>query len=101
MIDTLFMTPSDAAQEIARLAKIQRLSLNMSQRSLSEKSGVSLAVIKKFEQSGKIALVSLLKLALVLESLDDFTKLFMPAKEESFSTLDTLLKQKSRQRGRK
>lgn len=56
--------------------------------------------LKKFEHSGKISLESLLKLAMALESLDEFSDLFEYKDPESFSSLDQLLKVKTRKRGR-
>lgn len=97
---TMFLTPNEVAQETARRAREKRLALNFSQQSLSERSGVSLGVIKKFEHKGKISLESLLKLALVLDSLADFAELFKPKTATQYPTLDALLKQKIRKRGR-
>lgn len=94
------MTPVELAKEIAKNAQQKRLSLNLSQQSLSEKSGVSFSVIKKFERSGKISFESLLKLASTLNSLDDFISLFKGAENVSATSLDVLLKQKIRKRGR-
>jgi len=98
----ILINPLRAAKAVAEAAKQKRLSLDFSQKSLSERSGVSLGVIKKFESTGKISLESLLKLALILGSLNDFLKLFEPTNPEEFRTLDELLKQqKKRKRGRK
>ena len=97
---TLF-TPYEIAQQIAHRAQQKRLFLNFSQQSLSKQSGVSLSVLKKFERTGKISLESLLKLALTLGALDDFAVLFKETAPEAFPTLDALLKQKTRKRGRK
>ena len=49
--------------------------MNMTQRELAARSGVTSASLKRFERQGLIALDSLLKLALVLECLDDFDRL--------------------------
>ena len=95
------ITPQDLIQQIAKQAKEKRLILNLTQSSLSKRSGVSFGVIKKFENSGKISLESLLKIALVLESLDEFAALFSLKPLESYTTLDQLLKKKPRKRGRK
>ncbi len=95
------LTPHDLTIQIAEQAKEKRLSLNLTQHSLSERSGVSLGVLKKFERTGKISVESLLKIALVLDSLAEFSALFKPKPLESYPTLDQLLKQKSRKRGRK
>lgn len=96
----ILKSPLEIAQDLAKAAREKRLAANLSQASLSKRSGVSLSVLKKFERTGKISLESLLKLALVLETIDEFSKLFSPKAPESFATLDALLQQKTRQRGR-
>ena len=100
MIDFSLATPHDFLNQIASAAREKRLSLNLTQVSLSDKSGVSLGVIKKFERTGKISIESLLKLALVLDSLKEFANLFRATSIES-QTMDQLLNQKTRKRGRK
>lgn len=99
MISANFLTPSEVAMIIAKRAKEKRLEQNMSQFSLSERSGVSLGVLK-FERTGKISLESLLRLALALDCLADFRDLFKPHPPEAAHTLDELLQQKTRKRGR-
>lgn len=94
-------TPHEILIQIALRAKEKRLFLNLSQKSLSDRSGVSFGVIKKFEKSGKISLKSLLQLAFALESLNEFADLFSSKPLESYLSLDELLKQKPRRRGRK
>jgi transcriptional regulator with XRE-family HTH domain len=92
----------EVAVHIAQAMRSMRLSQNLSQETLSSRSGVSLGVLKKFEHTGKISLESLLKLALALGHLNEFMDLFKPASPESFSSLDELLKEpKTRKRGRK
>lgn len=51
MIFTIFTTPPEIANNIAKAAKEKRLSLNLSQKSLSDRSGVSFGVIQKFERT--------------------------------------------------
>lgn len=94
-------TPQDLVAKIAQQAREKRLSLNLTQQTLAERSGVSLGTLKKFERTGKISLESLLNIALVLDSLQEFSALFSPKALESYATLDHLLMQKSRKRGRK
>lgn len=101
MVSFPWMTPVDVAQKISRRCREKRLAMNLSQQSLSERSGVSLGVLKKFERTSKISLESLLKLAMILDSLGDFEEAFKPVPPQQFPTLDALLKQKSRKRGRK
>jgi transcriptional regulator with XRE-family HTH domain len=95
------MTPAEHLAAIAKRAKEKRLALNLSQKSVSERSGVSFGVIKKFESTGKISLESLLKLAMSLGCLEDFNKLFEEKKVETAKTLDDLLRENKRKRGRK
>ena len=68
-------TPIEVSLELAtRLKKIRR-QLKLSQADLAERSGVSLGSLKRFENSGKISLESLLKLAHLLGKLKDFENL--------------------------
>ena len=57
----MFKTPNEMGLLIAKQLKARRLSLNMSQKSLSERSGVSHSTLKNFERTGKISLESLFK----------------------------------------
>lgn len=95
------LSPHDLMLKIAAQAKEKRLNLNLTQQSLADRSGVSLGALKKFERSGKISIESLLQIAVVLDSLNEFANLFTPKPVESYFTLDDLLKQKTRKRGRK
>jgi transcriptional regulator with XRE-family HTH domain len=96
----ILTTPQEMAENIAKCAQAKRLFLNLSQKSLSEHSGVSFGVIKKFERTGKISLASLLNIALALNALDEFNALFKPTPPEKFSSLEELLTHKTRKRGR-
>ncbi len=94
------LTPLEMAKHITQQAQEKRLSLNMSQQTLAERSGVSYGVLKKFERTGKISLESLLKLAFALGSLEAFEALFKATPPEQFRSLDALLNHKTRKRGR-
>lgn len=95
------LSPQEVGCAIAKQAQARRLSLDLSQKTLSDRSGVSLGVIKKFERSGKISLESLLKIALMLGCLHEFENLFAQTKDELYLSLDELLKDRRRKRGRK
>jgi transcriptional regulator with XRE-family HTH domain len=109
MVNEVFLTPFEMSKHIAKAVREKRLVMNLSQQSLSRNSGVSFAVIKKFELSGKISLESLLKLSLALGNLEDFAALFqenipsttMKISQVSALSLKKLLNQKVRKRGRK
>ncbi len=95
------MTPHEVAAHLAKKARTKRLSMNLSQQTLSERSGVSYGVLKKFERNGQISLGSLLKLALSLDAMGDFYCLFDLKKAESAASLDELIEDHTRKRGRK
>lgn len=95
------MTPQEMQQWLTQQVRALRLALNLSQQTLAEKSGVSYGTLKKFEKTGQISLQSLLKLALVLGCLDSFKQLFAPLPATEALTLDELLKNDKRKRGRK
>lgn len=94
------ITPLEMAGHIAKQAQEKRLSLNLSQQTLAERSGVSYGVLKKFERTGRISLESLLKLALTLGSLAAFKDLFKTIPPEQLRSLDALINEKTRKRGR-
>ena len=85
---------------LAKQVQKRRLTLNLTQKTLAQRSGVSYGVLKKFEQSGQISLESLLKIALVLDCLGSFKDLFASDHYQHISSLDELLRDKSRKRGR-
>lgn len=94
-------SPFEIAKEIAKKAQEKRLELNLSQKTLSEKSGVSYGTLKKFEQKGQISLESLLKIALALGEMDQFEHLFAKTDDKLPTSLDDLLDDHPRKRGRK
>ena len=101
MIAIKLMTAHEIIKHVAQQVHAKRLSLNLSQRTLAERSGVSYGVIKKFERTGQISLESLAKLALILDSFDEFKNLFKPMQTNNISSIDELFVDKKRKRGRK
>lgn len=83
---------------IAQRVRAQRLRRNWSQETLAQRAGISYGTLKRFEQTGQIALASLLKLALALNALEDFDVLFATATTPH--SLDALLQDSPRKRGR-
>ena len=85
-------TAQEVQTGIAGRFKARRLAMNLAQRELAARSGVSWSSLKRFEREGLIALDSLLNLALVLECLDDFDKLAAERRPiEVAQSLDALL----------
>ncbi|MCI8981496.1 MAG: helix-turn-helix transcriptional regulator [Hungatella sp.] len=75
--------PGEVAQEIGAREKARRKQKKLTQEQLSARAGISLASLKRFEQTGEISFVSLLKIAAVLDELDVFDSLFVRRKYSS------------------
>ena len=96
-------TPQDVQHELAARFKARRLSMNLSQEGLAQRSGVTWSSLKRFERTGLIAFDSLLMLALVLECLLDFDSVCTEqGRELAAKSLDRILASaKARRRGRR
>lgn len=76
-------TPEEINLALAkRLAGIRKR-CGLSQEQLSEKSNVSFGSIKRFETSGQISLISLTKIAVALDCVDELKNLFTEVKYNS------------------
>jgi len=93
--------PKALAGQMAGKVRLRRLAANLSQQALSDKSGVSLGTLKRFESRHEISLKHLLMLAVSLQATEGFTRLFP---DQPYQRIDDLLKEqniKIRQRGRR
>lgn len=79
--------PSDILASTARNVAILRKEVGWSQQDLAIRPGVSYESIKRFEPFGKISFESLLKIAEVLNRLDDFEKLLISKSDERIRKL--------------
>lgn len=86
--------PSDILKEIAEKHKKLRKSVKLSQSELAVRSGVSLGTIKRFESTGQIALESLLKLAYLLNALQDFEIIFK--REDNMKEIEKMFSAKTK-----
>lgn len=68
--------PEEIAKDIALAEKTKRKKRKLTQKELSARAGISLASLKRFEQTGEISFVSLVKLAVVLDEVEELSKLF-------------------------
>lgn len=78
-----------------------RLEKELTQAGLANRSGVSLASLRKFEQKGLISLESFFKLAMALGRIESLVEATKP-EDENFLSIDDVLKKKEdkkRQRG--
>ena len=81
----------DIKIELVKRVRMRRKEAKISQAELAQRSGVSLASIKRFESIGEISLASLLRIAVVLGYEDDFDKLF---ERTNYQTLDEVINAK-------
>lgn len=83
-------TPGEIDTMIAERIRQIRKRRKISQKRLSEKSGVSLGSVKRFEQSGEISLRSLTKIAIALEIENELEQLFS---EVPFLSIEEIIRE--------
>ena len=86
-------TEKSVTESLIERVKKRRKELNLSQKELSVKSGVSYGSIKRFESVGEISLTSLIKIAHAIDSLEDFNKLFSGRKITNLKDFEWLWKE--------
>lgn len=84
------MTPAKAKSKLAQNMRERRLAMNLTQAGLSKRSGVALATLRKFEQSGAVSVDNLFKLMLVVGGLDDLIKASEP-NLSNYNSIDDVL----------
>lgn len=80
-------TPSEKAGLLAEKLKALRLSKKWKRATLAERSGVTEASLRRFEQTGKASLDNLLKLMQALGRLDEIDALLNPPQAMSIDEL--------------
>ena len=100
MMSTDSLHLNGVRDRIAERFKARRLAMNLPQQELARRSGVPLSTLKRFEREGLISLDTLLRLATVLDCLEDFERLAAePVPTGAAVSLDALLEaRKSRRR---
>jgi transcriptional regulator with XRE-family HTH domain len=83
------ITPAKAQKKLVENSRARRLQMDLTQKGLSDRSGVPLPTLRKFEQTGRISLAAFLKIQLVLGGLEAI--LTATQIETSFSSMDRLL----------
>ncbi len=101
-MDTKFdrMAYAVVLENVGRRARALRLGQNLTQAALSEKAGVGVETVRRFERTGKATLDVTLRIATALGAEDGFAKLF---EGPGYATLDEALdaKKPTRIRARK
>ena len=95
------ITPNNAQKTLAKNLRARRLAMGLTQAGLSERSGVALATLRKFERTGAISVESLCKLMMIVGGLEQLVEASAPEKNE-FNSIDEVLasnKTQPRQRG--
>jgi len=82
-------TPVEIELDLANRIKSIRRVKKISQRELAEKSGVSFGSIRRFEASGNISLLSLVKISIALGKQQEFSSLFL---EKEFASIEEVIK---------
>ena len=72
-----YLTEEKVIKNLVNRVIARRKELKITQKDLAFKSGVSYGSIRRFETIGEISLKSLIQIAKVLNSLEDFNKLFI------------------------
>lgn len=90
-----FYTPSEISSILGERLKQRRLSLNLTQKALAEKSGVGVSTVARIESGQGGTLDNLIHIAIALGMVNEFAQLFVipPAGIE-----DIIAKQSLRQR---
>ena len=91
-------SPVDVIARLAERMKRRRIDHGLTQRELAARSNVSYGALRLFEESGKISLESLVKIAFVLEAEAEFEHLF-PGRPPQ--TIDDVIDRPLRQRVRR
>ena len=88
------VTPAKAKTLLAANMRERRLDMGLTQTGLSKRSGVALATLRKFEQTGSLSLDSLFKLMLVVGGLEEIVKATQPS-AQAFTSIDDVLSGKT------
>jgi transcriptional regulator with XRE-family HTH domain len=95
------LTPEDTAYQLAKKVRALRLARNWKQATLAERSGVTLASLRRFERTGQASLQNLLKLVFAMGRLDEFEPLLQPPDAGSITELEAAHKVHTPKRGSK
>lgn len=86
---------------IAQKARQNRLELNLTQKALATRAGISFGSLRRFENTGEISFKSLILIAIALDATDEFDSLFTKQKYQSIDQLVNAKQSLTKKRGRK
>ena len=86
-------SPAESIKAVGVREKARRRAMGITQQQLSERSGVSLGTIRRFEQTGQIALESLLRISRALECESEIDALFV---KPSYKSIQEVIDEQGR-----
>jgi transcriptional regulator with XRE-family HTH domain len=98
MIAFNLTSPLEILEGVAARMKRRRIDVNLTQRELASRSGVSYGSLRLFEETGKASFEAVVKIAFALEAEAEFEALFPPRPAK---TLDEIVGRPVKQRVRK
>lgn len=92
-------SPVEVIRDLADRMKRRRIQQGLTQRELAARSNVSYGSLRLFEETGKISLESLVKIAFALEAEAEFERLFPGRPPQNIDdVIDRPLKQRVRRK---
>lgn len=88
------LSPKDVRLDVRNRVRQRRKEQKLTQAALAEKADVSLGSLKRFESTGHISLVSLIKIAFALGYEEDFALLFS---ERSYQSIEEVIADAARE----
>jgi len=93
------LTPTAAQRTLADRVREARIAMELKQKTLADRSGVTLATLRRFEQKGEISLKYLMRICNALGRLDEFDQLLKPPPAASMAELESRVATPRRKRG--
>lgn len=87
-MDFIWETPSEIARNLAKKIKNIRKRRKITQKQMAQRCNVSYGALKKFEQTGEISLLSLIKITMELGLTNEINELFT---EPVYLSIDEVL----------
>jgi len=100
MLPFIVSSPGALLRQIAGRAVARRVALGWTREELAQRSGIAVDTLKRFEQTGQVSLERLLKVAVVLDAVHEFTALFPEPVAGSLAELEALTAARGRRRVR-
>jgi len=92
--------PTEMGKALAERLRALRLTKGWTRKTSANRSGVSEASLKRFENTGKASLALVLKVAHSLARLNECDKLFLSSAPRSLAELEQRAAKSARRRGR-